>query len=141
MRPAMRSPARLALALALLAGFGLAVVGPAQAQEDQREEVAFSSTCLQLQCHFEIGEMPVEEANATEIRWTFGANGTTATGNPVEHTFAEAGTYDVSVTVDAGNETFEGREEVQVSGGEVPWMAVWLGLAALAGSLVLARAT
>lgn len=146
----MRSLARLALAAALVTGFGLALCGTAVAQEDEGDDgdgVAFSSTCQQLQCYFEVSD-PGIEGNVSQVQWTFGPNGTNETGNPVLHDFPEPGTYDVSVLVEgeAGNEsqnatTASGSGQVTVSEGEVPWSALVFGAVALVGSIGLARMT
>ncbi|PSG96976.1 hypothetical protein BRD56_07815 [Thermoplasmatales archaeon SW_10_69_26] len=140
----MRSAAKLGLVVALLAGSALlGSAGTVLAQED--EELSFSSTCQQLRCYFEAEGEEALTGNVTEITWTLGPNGTTATGSPVEHDFAEPGTYDVelSVTSGEGNETttVNATGEVTVAKGEIPWIAVGFGAAALAGSILLARAT
>lgn len=139
-RAAMRSLARLALALTLLLGASLAAT--AAAQDDG---VSFSSTCQQLRCFFELDETPAAiEGNVTEVEWTFGPNGTNETGNPVRHTFPSPGTYDVSVQVTGEGENatrVNGTGEVTVSEGEVPWSAVAFGAVALVASIGLARAT
>lgn len=144
----MRSLAMLALAAVLATGAGLlAVGGPAVAQDDDGDEVSFSSTCQQLRCFFELTSVPqAMQGNVTEVEWTFGPNGTTKTGDPVEHAFPEAGTFDVSVTVEGGPDANDTRRanassQVTVSGGEVPWSAVGFGAVALVGSVLLARAT
>lgn len=140
----MRPAAKLGLAIALLAGSSLlAAVGPAAAQEDG--SLSFSSTCDQLRCYFEAEGEEALEGNVSEIEWTFGPNDTTKTGSPVLHTFPEPGTYDVRLTVESGeaNDTTRANAtgEVTVSQGEVPWIAVGFGAAALVASVALARAT
>lgn len=143
-RAAMRSLARFALALGLVAGLTLlAVPGTATAQEDQAS--TFSWECQQLRCFFEVEQAPPGiEGNITEVEWSFGSEGENATGNPVRYTFAQPGTYNVSVVVHGeGNDTagVSASQQVQVSSGQVPWSALGFGAAALVGSVVLARAT
>lgn len=138
----MRSLARIALAAALVTGLGLATIGVAAAQ-DGGGEAAFSHTCQQLRCYFEVTD-PGVEGNVSGIEWTFAPNGTTKAGNPVEHTFSEPGTYNVSVLVEGEGEnatTASASGQVSVSEGEVPWSALVFGVVALIGSVALARLT
>lgn len=150
----MRSARTAALALTLLVG-SLAGLSTAIAQDGSTtDELSFDWTCHALVCQFETtnAEQAVE-GNVTAVDWTFGPDGNTTSGNPVEHTFPEPGTYDVTVTV-TGNATGNGTDngtanastatttgEVSVSNNEVPWMALGVGAAALVGSLALARMT
>jgi PKD repeat protein len=142
----MRSAAKVGLAVALLAGSALlATVSAAGAQAEEDGQVSFSSTCDQLRCYFEAEGTESLEGNVSRVEWTFGPNGTTETGSPVLHTFSEPGTYDVQLTVTSGegNDTVEANATggVTVARGEVPWIAVGFGAAALVGSVILARAT
>ena len=141
----MRSLARIALVASLLAA-GIGLAAGTTAAQDGDAEASVSHTCMQLQCNFEVEEAPDSiEGNITRVEWTFGPDGENETGNPVEHRFPEPGTYDVTVVVEG-----EGGEnatratttsEVTVSEAEVPWTAVWAGVLAFVGSIVLARMT
>lgn len=143
LRAAMRPVTKLGLVVALLAGSSL--LAAAGTVASQGEDLSFSSTCHQLRCQFEAEGQQALEGNVSSIEWTFGPNGTTKTGSPVEHAFQGPGTYDVRLEVTTGETnnttTANTTGQVTVSSGEVPWSAVAFGVVALAGSIVLARAT
>lgn len=165
LRAAMRTVASVVLALALLLvsvplAAGASSAGDGGLQEDQQggegqegeqaeeqAEVSFLSNCLQLRCQFEVVNADeVVEGNVTSIDWTFGPDGAQKTGSPVVHTFEQAGTYDVHVTVTGNasdNQTAQANAtgEVSVQGKQVPLEALGLGVAAILGAIILARLT
>lgn len=152
----MRSLAALATALALLAAPLALPLSPARAQAGDGPTIG--ANCQQLVCQFEVADADAAvEGNATAVEWTFGPNGTNATGNPVEHAFPEPGTYEVQVTVTGtspnatdnatANATGDdppqasATRRVTVEAGSVPWSALGVGVVALAASIGLARVT
>lgn len=62
---------------------------------------------------FDATDMPDPENEIEEYRWTFG-DGTTATGVRLNHTYAEPGEYEVTLTVDNGDRTNSRTETVTV---------------------------
>lgn len=132
----MRTTSRLFLALLLVA---LAPVSAFAAEEpysggttpDTTVESEIDVLVAGLTATFSI-------PGATGCSWEFG-DGATAEGNPVEHTYAEAGRYDVTAT--CGSATYGVSVSVgaiSTTGTEVSTYLLWGGGLLLAGLAVLA---
>lgn len=75
---------------------------------------------------------------ATGCTWDFG-DGATAEGNPVEHTYAEAGRYDVTATCASATYAVSvSVGAISTTGTEVSTYLMWGGGLMLAGLAVLA---
>lgn len=138
----------LAVALAALAaGAGAtAVAGGALAQSDDAPADHFTVACKQVRCVFDATNATLEDDTIASHGWAFG-DGDTDSGEVVNHAYERGDTYEVTLTLQGENDTtveetrsirvFDAREE----DGGIPWSALGVGAAVLAGSLVLARST
>ncbi len=74
---------------------------------------AFTYTCSALTCAFDASDSQHPQDRDLEHRWAFG-DSNTATGAQVEHTFDQAGTFDVTLTVDDGYRTDQATSTLTV---------------------------
>jgi PKD repeat protein len=65
---------------------------------NQPPTAAFSSSCTLLDCDFDSSESEDTDGTITSYLWDFGDGATSAEASPA-HTYAAAGTYDVTLTV------------------------------------------
>lgn len=86
----------------------------------------FSRSCSSTTrtCTFN-GANSTDDVGVVSYNWTFG-DGTTGTGATVSHTYARAGTYQVTLTVtDGGGLTNSLTKSVTLTGGNQPPVAAW----------------
>ena len=62
---------------------------------------SFTVSCAKLVCHFDAGASGDADGDPLSYAWDFG-DGTTATGETADHTYASYGTRNVTLTVTAG---------------------------------------
>lgn len=151
----MRRLAFVLLATALALPTALAADGGGAAGFQQNDSTdpeqgtagqAFEVDCREISCTFDARDVTLENATIESYEWDFG-DGETGEGPLVNHTFADPGTYEVtlSLTTEDG-ETRNRTQPVEVTAdrpdqGKVPWGGLALGAGALIGSLLLARLT
>src|SRR5690606_10721973 len=72
---------------------------------------ALAVECAELECRFDASGSSDPDGQIASVQWDLG-DGTAAVDEVVEHAYAEAGTYEVTLTVtdDAGASTTETRE-------------------------------
>jgi subtilisin family serine protease len=76
---------------------------------------SFTYECIDLACSFDGAGSADDDGSITSYSWTFG-DGSTATGDLAQKTYAAAGTYTVTLTVmDNSGATDTSSESVQVS--------------------------
>lgn len=108
----MRSISRIAVVVACLCALPLVAV----AQEEEPYsggDVPETTLPSQIDVVVEGLTVTLSVSGAGDCSWDLG-DGSTADGNPVSHTYAEAGRYDVTATCDGDTYT------VQVAVGDLP---------------------
>lgn len=139
----------VALALLLVASAaGALLAGTAMGQtEEQESDPArlFTVYCNQIRCVFDASNATLEGTEITSYEWEFG-DGSTGSGETVNHVYERAGTYNVTLTVEGedGSTAQETRDlpvsvERDTVDGSIPWIALGAGSIIFVISLALAR--
>jgi hypothetical protein len=125
---------------------------PAQAQTgsnqiDAGPRLGIDTDCDELTCTFTaVNADEAVNGSVETYNWTIVETGDDGDGPVFNNTFDHPGTHNVTLGVTGDNDTAQHTETVnpqanRVDQSTVPWRALALGTLALAGSLVLARAT
>ena len=90
---------QVALTVTSSKGLSNTVTKPVQVTRvNQNPTADFTVACNQLSCTFNAGGSADADGSVASYAWDFG-DGTTGTGNPADHSYASAGTRDVTLTV------------------------------------------
>jgi alpha-tubulin suppressor-like RCC1 family protein len=90
---------------------------------NQPPHASFSVTCQQLACHFDAGASSDTDGTIAAWSWSFGDQDG-GSGQTVDHTFAQAGSFQVTLTVtDDDQATGTSTQTVPVSDGSSPPVA------------------
>jgi len=107
-------------------GFGLvqaadavAFLGGGGGPTNTAPVASFSFSCTDLSCSFDGSGSSDADGDALSYSWNFG-DGATATGSTASHTYANDGSYTVTLTVSDGTDTGSDAQTVTVSGGSEP---------------------